>query len=330
MNNKLAELIDLAKHIPEDYLDKAIADLKELKESADDERPTPPCPHCGSKVIVRDGRKHGKQRYLCRCCEKTYVSTTDTAIYYSHQGETVWKQVIRDTIAGIAIDKTAVELDLGHKTVFNMRHKILTVLSDEESRIPTTINGVCEADDTYVLESYKGKKIPDDYWRKARKHGAKAQSRASEHICICAATSREGGAIAMTVNRASPDKDDIYAVFSERVDNGALIICDGAKSYNILEKNGVCSVAHIPADKNDNTDSFYNINTTNGFHSFIKERYRAARGVATKYINRYNAIFDKAYNGSKYLSEEIFNKLRDMNNRFISIKSLKSHNLVEF
>ena len=38
-----------------------------------------------------------------------------------------------------------------------------------------------------------------------------------------------------------------------------------------------------------------NLNTVNGFHSMIKEVLRRYRGVATKYQNRYNALFAAMY-----------------------------------
>ncbi len=71
----------------------------------------------------------------------------------SHYGEAVWKQVIRDTVNGISIDDTAYSLDLHHETVFNMRHKILYSLEQEEAANLTKLEGVCEADETYVLDS---------------------------------------------------------------------------------------------------------------------------------------------------------------------------------
>lgn len=40
---------------------------------------------------------------------------------------------------------------------------------------------------------------------------------------------------------------------------------------------------------------FYNLNTVNGLHSFIKQRYVFYRGVASIYINRYNALFASDY-----------------------------------
>lgn len=250
-------------------------------------------------------------------------------MYYSHNSDSVWKQVIRDTINGIPLDETADALMLSHQTTFSMRHKILLAISAPEPAEAGILSGVCEADETYILESYKGRKLPEDFHRGPRKHGAKAKKRgiSNEYICICAATSREGGALAFSVNRATPGNDDIRAVFRGRVDSGALVICDGAKSYGALEKDGICSVMPMKIDSSD--QGFCNINTTNGFHSFIKERYRAARGFATKYLNRYNALFEIAFGGSKFLVDEIYAKLCDMNNRFFSIAETKTRDLLE-
>lgn len=44
---------------------------------------------------------------------------------------------------------------------------------------------------------------------------------------------------------------------------------------------------------------FYNLNTINGLHSFIKQRYVFYRGVTNKYINRYNALFLSAYRNAE-------------------------------
>jgi len=37
------------------------------------------------------------------------------------------------------------------------------------------------------------------------------------------------------------------------------------------------------------------LNTVNSLHSFIKDLYAHYRGVATEYINRYNALFSIAF-----------------------------------
>jgi transposase-like protein len=120
MENKLKNLIDLVKSLPESRLDVAIEKLTEIKRESEKEkiRAVPECPKCGGKSVVRNGHQSGKQRYLCKECGGSFVETSGSAIAHFHSGETVWKQVIRDTIEGAAIDKTAAALDLHHETVF--------------------------------------------------------------------------------------------------------------------------------------------------------------------------------------------------------------------
>ena len=79
-----------------------------------------------------------------------------------------------------------------------MRHKLLIALEDRNNREPISLSDVCELDETYVLESLKGTKIPDDYWRRDRRHGAKVikSGISKEYVCYCTAVQRDGGAVA--------------------------------------------------------------------------------------------------------------------------------------
>lgn len=209
MNVTLKDLIGLAKEIPERYFEEAFEKLKEIKEKAESEEEAESkiksCPHCGSITVVRNGKRNGRQAYMCRDCSKTFVETTGSAIANSHGGESVWRQVIRDTVEGVSLDNTADSLDLHHQTVFNMRHKILLCLENELMACPVVLDGVCELDETYVLESVKGRKIPEGYHRKARKRGGKVSKRgvSNEQICIQTAATGDGRFIALTVNRTT-------------------------------------------------------------------------------------------------------------------------------
>lgn len=136
--------------------------VKEIKEKADAEKKGEElsCPECKSEKIVRNGKHKGKQAYVCRECKKSFLERSKSGIAYSHSSKTVWKEVIRDTINGVSIDETAANLDLHHETVFNMRHKILYSIEQFIIQNPVELTGVCETDETYVLESVKGTKIP--------------------------------------------------------------------------------------------------------------------------------------------------------------------------
>ena len=315
----LKDLIGLTKELPEEYLEEAFETLKGIKDKAEAEKETKPveCLRCGSVKVVRNGKQKGRQFYLCKDCGKAFTETATSAIAHSRSSKTVWKQVIRDTIDGISIDKTAEALDLSHSTVFHMRHKILYCVEQTLLNIPSVLEGVCEVDETYVLESVKGRKIPEDYHRKPRKHGAKASKAglSEEYICVCTSVDSDNSCTTAAVNRAVPSKAEIEQVFGDKVTADTVILCDGSKQYDVLEEK--CTVAHSKR-----------VNRVNGFHSFIKERLLAARGVVTIYLNRYNALFSQVFSNRDIAADKIFELMTTRNGSFSDISSVKSQFLL--
>ena len=245
------------------------------------------------------------------------METTGSAIANSHSSPTVWRQVIRDTVCGVSIDDTAEGLDIPHDTVFHMRHKILYCVEQSIIALPPQLDGVCEADETYVLENVKGRKISENYHRKPRKHSAKARKPgiSDEYICVQTSINENGENIALSVNRATPSKAELCEVFEGRITDDTVILCDGNKNYDVLEDK--CTVAHVKRT-----------NKVNGFHSFIKERLRAARGVATIYQNRYNALFSKIFGRQDCAVNKIFELMTSCNGSFSSKSDVMSKNLL--
>lgn len=239
---QLFECIKLLSDSAVDKLLKAALDALDL-ENTDIET----CPYCGGTHFVRYGKKRGKLRFFCKDCKKTFVTTTHTLMSMSHQPVSIWKEVISDTINGNAIDYTAKRLGLRHQCVFDMRHKILLALQDMIDSDPVVLEQVAELDETFVLECYKGKELPPELDRPARKHGAKAKKRgiSNEYICINTGVQRGGGAVAETVNRAKPDKAELKQVYSGHIGNGSLILCDGLGSYTVLSTAADCTVQDI-------------------------------------------------------------------------------------
>jgi hypothetical protein len=204
-----------------------------------------------------------------------------------------------------------------------MRHRVLITLEKSEGASPVVLSGDCELDETYVLESMKGRKLPDDYWREPRKHGARASLRGLSHeqVCIMAGIERGGAAYAQTTNTASPGKADITSVHNGRIAEGARIFCDGLSKYSVL------------ADGRDvvHASNHGEINTVNGFHSYIKNRHNNVyHGVATRYLNRYNALFAKAYRHTDDAVDSIINLLdikSDVGD--LRLGDIKTYNILE-
>lgn len=327
--NLRIKLTKLIEKLPEAAVSSLLAQAESYK-AVQSETVRPDCPYCGNSHIVKNGHKCGKQEYRCKDCRRTFVSTTNTIMSGSHQSRELWEEVISDTLRGNAIDYSAKRLGLSHDCVFHMRHKILLSLQEEAAGDPVILKNVAELDETYVLESYKGKELPGELGRKARKHGAKAQKRgiSNEYICICTGVERKGSAFAASVNRAKPSKEELKEVFAGHISDGTLVLCDGLRSYSSLEELSKCSVKDITSEAEDR---FYNLNTVNGYHSFIKKRYTFYKGVATKFLNRYNVLFGLTYGKSVFeITEHICEKLLAVTtvNRFHPIQETEKTNLL--
>jgi transposase-like protein len=289
----MKKLLECISNLTEEKLSLLLEFVLQLLPT-EEERPC--CPHCGDTNVIKYGKKDGKQRFQCKNCYKTFMLTTNTIAAQSHQPLSVWRQFVADTLHLRPLEKSAQELGLSHQCAFDMRHKILFALQDMYQDNPTMLGGVTELDETYVLESYKGKALPNDAGRAPRKHGAKAAKPglSNEQICVCAGVQRSGAPFAVAVNRAKPSIAELKEAFRGHISKSAMLLCDGLRGYSSLETLTDCEV--IDVNSGDLREkSFYNLNAINNFHSFIKEQYRAWRGVATKYLNRYMTLLCAVY-----------------------------------
>ena len=318
-------LINRITQLSEDEV-SSVLDAVTLMLEAKELTLKPDCPYCRSHAIIRYGHKCGKQRFLCKTCKRTFVPTTNTIMSNSHFPASVWKEIATDTLHGNALDYSAKRLGLYHQAAFNMRHKLLLALQKLPEATDVCLGEVSEFDETFVLDCYKGKKLDSTVKRAPRKHGAKAVKRgiSNEYVCICTGIQRKGDALAATVNRAKPSAKELLNVFEGHIADGTLVLCDGLRSYHALPGIADCTVKDCTNEK-DGESCFYHLNTVNGFHSFIKKRYRFYRGVASKYINRYNALFSTTYQNAKAMIQRLLDTVLAVTsiNYYHSIKDVK-------
>ena len=247
------------------------------------------CPKCG-KVhdgFWKRGFVGGKQRYQCKECGKRFVYDCGRLTSRSQQSPEKWRIAIEDTISLASLDKMAEHIGVCHTTAFYMRQKILICMEKAVKEMPE-LDGLIEADETYLLESQKGVKVTG---RKPRKHGEGASKRglSDEQICVCMATDRNNHVVAKSVNRAKASSEDIKAALEEKIAEKSVIQCDGADSYNALIQEKDCKKVELVG--HESYDKIHHLNTVNGLHSKLKEMNRIYRGVSTKYLNRYLAMF---------------------------------------
>ena len=304
---------DLQAVIPElspyqiDQISAQVARYMKLNEELRNTRPTV-CPICRRADVrfIKKGIQASKQRYQCKGCGRKFTYDTKQITSNSHQSTDSWITVIEDTLSMTSLDETAEKIGVCHETAFNMRHKLLAYMESMTESF-ALLDELVEADETYILESQKGVRCVD---RKPRKHGEGATKRglSNELYCVCVATDRNNNLAATCVNRAKPSSDDLVNALASHIVPQSVLLCDGATAYNkladTLESKKVELVGH------ESYDRLYHLNTVNSLHSRIKAMFRQLCGVASKYLNRYLALFTVIVSCVKYTVAESADNLR--------------------
>ena len=240
------------------------------------------CPHCGGDQIRPWGTAGGKPRYRCASCRKTFNPLTGTplaGLYYKDR----WNDQAQALIAGESLAKAAVRCDVAKTTAFRWRHRFLAALNRDK---PQRLSGMVEADETFILESFKGKR--SDLPRPSRKRGGKASKRglSAEQIPIIVARDRTGA----TIDAVLPHLDavSIKVALGNALNPPAELCCDGGSAITAFARRAKVKFHVLPAPGIPKPEApELHINNVNAYHGRLKEWMRHFHGVATKYLPNY-------------------------------------------
>jgi transposase-like protein len=127
------------------------------------------CPHCASREIIGWGRSHELLRFRCKSCGRTFNALTKTPMAHLRKKER-WLDHARAMIEGKSLAKSAELCGVHPTTAFRWRHRFLRAPASDK---PQSLKGIVEADETFILESFKGRW--SDLPRQARKRGGTAR-----------------------------------------------------------------------------------------------------------------------------------------------------------
>ena len=110
------------------------------------------CAGCGSRHFHKHGRASGLQRYRCRACGRTCNGLTGTPLARLRHKER-WLTYLSGMLGSTSIRRAAEQLGVTGATTFRWRHRFLALTKADR---PSTLGGITEADEMYLLESHKG------------------------------------------------------------------------------------------------------------------------------------------------------------------------------
>jgi transposase-like protein len=240
------------------------------------------CPHCGNHDVVHWGRASDLPRYRCKACRRTFNALTKTPLANLRMKDK-WAAQTEAMIDGVSTAKAARRCGVHYTTAFRWRHRFLASLAGDK---PKTLTGIVEGDETFILESFKGKR--SDMPRKSRKRGGKSAKRglSAEQIPVIVARDRQGAttdAVLPKLNRVS-----IAAALDGAVTPANEFCCDGGTAIVAFARRaGIpAHVLPMPGKPNPKEPDFH-INNVNAYHSRLKEWLCRFHGVATKNLPNY-------------------------------------------
>ncbi|HEY3623275.1 MAG TPA: IS1595 family transposase [Roseiarcus sp.] len=182
------------------------------------------CPHCAGREIVGWGRSHGLLRFRCKSCGRTFNALTKTPMARLRKKEK-WLDHARAMIEGKSLAKTAQLCGMHPTTAFRWRHRFLRAPSANK---PRTLRGIVEADETFILESFKGRR--SDLPRAARNRGGMARHPGlhSDNIPILVARDRKGATFDAVLPQV--DSASLGAALAGVVTPGNPLIGDGGRA----------------------------------------------------------------------------------------------------
>lgn len=254
------------------------------------------CPHCKSNEVSRNGKYKGKQRYMCKSCNKTFTDFTFSPCYHSKKDFSKWLEYIKCMVAGYSIRKCAEIVEITVPTSFSWRHKILDAL---RLYIGTGhVSGLVEADETFFRLSYKGNHSKNALFtmpRKSNKRGPNSKKSIDEEpkkrgisknqVAVMCALDRNGNIISELICNGRMKYKDVERLFKDRIEEKSTLCIDSHKSYIRLDSNFDVDIQKIETGKFKK--GIYHIQHINSYHSRLKKWMDRFNGVATKYLNNY-------------------------------------------
>lgn len=251
------------------------------------------CPCCGSIHCVKNGNTRGKQRFLCRDCNKTFGVTTASPLANTKLSHSKWQSYIKYMIAGYSIRACAQEVGVSVKTSFYMRHRILEAIEQYIESKNTNVGGIVEMDGTYIAESFKGnhKKSGFIMPRSPHKRGKDSIARgiSNAQICIATAIDRDNNIIMTAIDRGRTTTKALCDFYNGRVNVGSTICTDGFSGYVKLAE--VIGLVHKKMEHEKISDPIFNLSHINSLHSRFKKWMKRFNGVSTKRLSHYLAWF---------------------------------------
>jgi len=244
------------------------------------------CPRCGHERCYRHGVANDLQRYRCCACGRTFNDLTGTPLARLRL-KAKWLTYSQVLLDSLPVRKAADRVGVHRTTAFRWRHRFLRWSKLDR---PAALNGIVEADETFLLESQKGSRTLD---RPARRHGGHAARRgiSRELDCILVARDREGRTVDAVTGRGALTAAQLERDLLPKLDPRALLVSDSHRAYRAFARQH--NIAHAAVNLRAGVrvrhlgNRAIHVQNVNAYHQRFKAWILGFRGVASRYLPNY-------------------------------------------
>jgi transposase-like protein len=240
------------------------------------------CPRCQGKQLYRHGTKSGLRRFRCRACGRSFNSLTGTPLARLRHKDK-WLDFSDCMLDSRTVRKAAERVGVAKNTSLRWRHRFLSLTKTDR---PACLNGIAEADETFLLESQKGAR---NLQRTARKRGGKASKRgiSKEQVCILVARDRSGNTVDFVTGRGPVTVVQLTEHLRPVLAPDTLLVTDANKAYQAFARQQGISHEYVNLSAGERVRGAVHMQNVNGYHSRFHKWLRRFNGVATHYLRSY-------------------------------------------
>ncbi len=240
------------------------------------------CPHCQSKELALHGRVNGLQRYRCQACHRTFNALTGTALTRLRKKEK-WLGFSSALATSQPLRPAAATLGVHCNTALRWRHRFLASIKQDRT---ATLQGITEADETYLLESHKGCRKLN---RPPRCRGGRASKAglSGELVCVLVARDRTGHTLDWVTGAGQMSKAQLSSALQPVLARDALLVSDGNPTYRYFAQDAGISHDAINLSAGVHVKGAVHIQNVNAYHGRLKQWLHGFHGVATHYLDNY-------------------------------------------
>jgi transposase-like protein len=243
------------------------------------------CPHCASKLFVKNGKRGDIQKYKCKACCRVFSSKTGTSLHRLQKLDKfeLYKSLMMESY--FPLKQIARIVGISIQTAFDWRHKILSGTPKDDK----AFEGITEIDDIWFLYSQKGRKG----LKYSRKRGGSKRAGDNGFQAKLLITTDRNKTTDMSLTCIGRlKKADIERKVSGRFSEDCILVSDKHRSIAAFAKSENLNHINFKASKHTAGGEHHVQNINNMAASLKTIINRVLKGVSTKYLQNYANWFN--------------------------------------